>query len=122
MKKIAMILNGLAIALMVVLISGKAVCQQTNPDTVNVNWQQFANDTTLTFQQIVTSCDSLFGLAGINAGNDTAQAPPESDNNSYENYTVRRPNHLVGTAGLEAGLQTGEAQNNCIRKLILSHD
>lgn len=37
---------------------------QDSTATINISWQGYANNTSLTYRQIITTCDSLFALAG----------------------------------------------------------
>ncbi|MFI5196503.1 MAG: hypothetical protein ACHQD8_05390, partial [Chitinophagales bacterium] len=64
--------------------AGNLFAQNTKAP-INYSWSQYATDTDLTFRQIVTTCDSLFALAGF-PGRDTASNEREGDDNPYYDY------------------------------------
>ena len=83
MQKIMSFFGWVAIALTAIVMPLHASAQQ---DTPVVHWEVYAQDTSLTYRQIVTACDSLFALAGITdtAAADTAET--DKENSAYANY------------------------------------
>ena len=60
----------LIIAIVMAFTAQTAQGQDTTA-AINFTWPHYAADTTLTFRQIVTTCDSLFALAGYAVYPDT---------------------------------------------------
>ncbi len=66
MKKITLLAFGLIVV---------AYCYgQDSTATINSSWKRYAADTSRTYQQIVTTCDSLFALAGYPVFPDTSSS------------------------------------------------
>ncbi len=86
------------IACMAVLTANFSYAQDSTA-LINTTWLRYANDTSLTYRQIVTTCDSLYVLAGYPVFPDTthsgsgALAPVDSiaaddDGSSFMGYLV----------------------------------
>ena len=111
----------MSLAIAILLCSRNLYAQQQDTSKQqlgeNVDWEGYAHDTTLTFQQIVTACDSMFALEGVGVKDTTTKddslsteadtAGMENDNSSYASYCKWRSfwmTRLDATTGKIYGL------------------
>lgn len=69
------------IAIGMLMLATNLCYAQDSTAIINTSWQGYANNTSLTYRQIITTCDSLFALAGYT---DTMHS--EEDGSSFVNY------------------------------------
>ncbi len=114
------------LAACILLLAANFSFAQDSTATINSTWPVYATDTSLTFRQIVITCDSLFALAGYpdttGDGADTSFA--ENDGKPYYEYLTWR--NFWGTrcdvatgklhnfaADVVAMLTSGSSPSNC---------
>ena len=84
----------LLIACLIMFASNICYAQDSTA-TINTSWTKYAADTSLTFMQIVATCDSEFAAAGYitsdtvsTPGGDTAAADKDYDGSSFYQYLL----------------------------------